>query len=63
MHVHTSEYPRVAHIVADLDTIEAEMDLNLSFGTSATMMFDVRKNRPLTWQVALRTLVSELTGR
>ncbi|MDB4890775.1 MAG: hypothetical protein JWL61_2630, partial [Gemmatimonadetes bacterium] len=26
---HTNEYPRVAHIVADLDNIESDMDLCL----------------------------------
>ena len=57
MHIHTSEYPRVAHIVADVDAIESDMNLNLSFGMSAKPMFDVRTVRPslrrTVWQRAI----------
>ena len=57
VHFHTHEHPRVAHIVADLDDIESDMDLSLPLGASAKMMFDIRRNRPsmrrTVWQTAI----------
>jgi hypothetical protein len=58
MHVHTSEYPRVAHIVADVDEIESDMDLDLPLGVSAKMMFDVRRNRPSMRRTVLQSAVT-----
>jgi len=58
MHVHTSEYPSVAHIVADIDAIETEVDLNLSFGTSAQTMFDVRKNPPSLRRTVMQSAIT-----
>jgi len=58
MHIHTNEYPRVAHIVADLDTIESDMDLNLPLGASAKMMFDVRRTRPSMRRTVMQSAVS-----
>jgi hypothetical protein len=58
MHIHTNEYPRVAHIVADLDSIESDMDLDLPLGASAKMMFDVRRYRPSIRRTVMRSAVS-----
>jgi hypothetical protein len=58
MHFHTNEYPRVAHIVAELDDIESDMDLDLPLGASAKMMFDIRRNRPSLRRTVMRSAVS-----
>jgi hypothetical protein len=58
MHVHTSEYPQAAHIVAELENIESDMDLNLPLGAEAKMMFDVRINRPSMRRTVWQSVVT-----